>query len=213
MFLARSCLETIHSLLSINKYIRLKESGRGYFFFSSALSSPGAPEVRWRSLINYKSKRSSKLQDIEVITKYQGWISWSDETKNRDIEIKGIGVKTVMMTDVAFYIPVHWAEFDKTRYLCEVWSTASLLKLRPVFIIWGNPDRENTEKIWWQTMKITGFVNDEDLPLHVVFVDAKAKIQSGRLYAQHLDGLDWNETLKRIAYEGKNAKPVWKWDK
>ena len=50
MFLARSCLETIHSLFSLNKYCVLVPCGRGYFFSPSAplplcSSAPQLPQL------------------------------------------------------------------------------------------------------------------------------------------------------------------------
>lgn len=151
-------------------------------------------------------------QQLKAIDCYKQQISWANETEMKEVEWGDI-TTLILISSHIIHLPTHWTIFESVSLNPYLWSYAYEYKCPPMLLIYGEPPKEEVERIWRQAMYVKVEVENPAFYLYTEFIDAPARIQESRLIASVLDGLDIARTFEKFSRE-KSAimKPVWEWE-
>ncbi len=136
------------------------------------------------------------MTPTQVIQQFCERISWVDRTRQAVV-----GGCEVLIDETCLALPCHWPDYERDRETAI--ALAALENRRPALIVWGDPDAEAVERIWWDALT-QGILTR--------WLDIDARLCERRLIRGITDGIDWQRTLPEVMANGASAKPIYLWD-
>ncbi len=138
-------------------------------------------------------------EDLKAIKAFLKTVSWG--SKCTLCTLLDGSAAYLLVNQLYILCPCSWEQYDEFKDVAK--KRAASHGVRAGIIITDEADKQNCERIWWDSHRDS---------IIVQWLSVRNSLDSNRLLVQGLDGIDWGRSITNIINDGTKAKPVFRWE-